>query len=73
MLLAKAVSLAEKTSSERHDIFTEDALAWAYFKAGRVDEARKALALALRTGTVDRDIRAHAAAIAAAPLRVAAR
>ena len=41
----------------------EDALAWAYFKAGRIEDAKKAIALALRTGTRDRDIRAHATAI----------
>jgi hypothetical protein len=58
---------------ERRDIFTEDALAWAYFKAGRIEDAQKALALALRTGTCDRDIRAHAALIGAASPRVASK
>jgi tetratricopeptide (TPR) repeat protein len=62
----EAIAIAEKTASERHDIFTADALAWAYFKAGRIEDARQAIALALRTGTRDRDIRAHAAAIGAA-------
>jgi tetratricopeptide (TPR) repeat protein len=71
--LDEAVSVAEKAAEVRHDIFTEDALAWAYFKSGRLDAAKKALALALRTGTVDRDIRAHAAAIDAAVPQVAAR
>jgi tetratricopeptide (TPR) repeat protein len=65
--IPEAVAIAEKAASERHDIFTEDALAWAYFKAGRVADARGAIAQALRTGTRDADIRAHARAIAAAP------
>lgn len=62
----EAVRLAEQASSARHDIFTDDALAWAYFKQGRVADARVAIARALRTGTRDRTIRRHAAAIAAA-------
>jgi tetratricopeptide (TPR) repeat protein len=69
----EAVGVAEQAAAQRHDIFTQDALAWAYFKAGRVEDAKKALALALRTGTEDRDIRSHAKAIAAFAPRVAAR
>lgn len=69
----EAVIVAEAAASGRRDIFTEDALAWAYFKSGRVDEAAKAMALALRTGTRDRDIRLHARAIAAAAPRMASR
>ena len=64
--LEEAVALAERTQAERHDIFTDDALAWCYFKSGRVEEARAAIARAQRTGTRDRTILAHAAAIAAA-------
>lgn len=71
--LPEAVAIAEKASLERHDIFTEDALAWAYFKAGRVAAAREAMAQALRTGTKDADIRAHAKAIEATAGQVAAR
>lgn len=59
----EAVVIAEEAIKVRHDIFTEDALAWAYFKAGRVEEARRAIRLALRTGTRDRDILRHAEAI----------
>lgn len=69
----EAVKVAERAAAERHDIFTEDALAWAYFKSGRLDEANKAMAMALRTGTRDRDIRSHAEAIAANASRMAAR
>ena len=65
--IPEAVAIAEKAALERKDIFTEDALAWAYFKAGRVADAHGAIAQALRTGTRDADIRAHAEAIAAAP------
>jgi tetratricopeptide (TPR) repeat protein len=61
--VGEAVTIAESAAAERHDIFTEDALAWAYFKAGRTAEARTAIARALRTGTKDAAIRAHAAAI----------
>jgi Flp pilus assembly protein TadD len=61
-----AVRLAEQASADRHDIFTEDALAWAYFNDGRVADARRAIARALRTGSRDREIRRHADAIQAA-------
>jgi tetratricopeptide (TPR) repeat protein len=67
----EAVTIAEAAVAVRQDIFTEDALAWAYFKAGRIDEARQAIKRALRTGTKDRDILRHARAIEAGPTRVA--
>jgi tetratricopeptide (TPR) repeat protein len=67
----EAVSIAEAAAEARHDIFTEDALAWAYFKAGRIDQAKAAIARARRTGSRDRDILRHAAAIDAASLRMA--
>jgi tetratricopeptide (TPR) repeat protein len=60
----EAVRLAEAAAADRHDIFTEDALAWAYFKAGRVKDAAAAMRKALRTGTKDQTICRHAAAIA---------
>jgi tetratricopeptide (TPR) repeat protein len=59
----EAVTIAERAAAARDDIFTDDALAWAYFKAGRTTDARKMIHRALRTGTKDRDILAHAAAI----------
>ena len=71
--IPEAVAIAEKAAAERHDIFTEDALAWAYFKAGRISAARGAIAQALRTGTKDADIRAHAKAIEVAAGQAAAR
>jgi tetratricopeptide (TPR) repeat protein len=61
--LPDAIRLAERAAADRHDIFTEDALAWAYFKSGRVRDAQTAMTQALRTGTRDRSILAHAKAI----------
>jgi tetratricopeptide (TPR) repeat protein len=58
-----AVTLAEQAARARHDIFTMDALAWAYFQAGRIAEARAASLEAMRTGSMDRRIRCHAKAI----------
>jgi Flp pilus assembly protein TadD len=40
-----------------------DALAWAYYRAGRLSDARVASLQARRTGTADRRILYHAAAI----------
>jgi len=59
----EAVALAEEGARRRSDIFTIDTLAWAYFQAGRVSDAHAASKRALRTETVDRRIRCHAAAI----------
>jgi tetratricopeptide (TPR) repeat protein len=61
---ADAVALAEEAASTRSDIFTMDALALAYFRAGRLDAAAAASRQALRTGTRDRRLLYHAAAIA---------
>jgi tetratricopeptide (TPR) repeat protein len=63
--LDEAIRLAERAAAERDDIFTADALAWAYYKAGRLAEARRAITRAVRTGTRDRVIRRHADTIAA--------
>ena len=59
----EAVQLAERAAADRADIFTMDALAWSYFRAGRLMDARKASIAARRTGTSDRRILYHAAAI----------
>jgi tetratricopeptide (TPR) repeat protein len=64
--LPVAVKVAEAIAETRRDIFTEDALAWAYFKTGRLDDALSASTRALRTGTRDERILAHAAEIRAA-------
>jgi tetratricopeptide (TPR) repeat protein len=64
--LPEAVKIAEETAARRQDIFTMDALAWAYFRSGRVDDAAKSSAQAMRTHTRDKTILSHAAAIARA-------
>jgi tetratricopeptide (TPR) repeat protein len=61
--LNDALRLAEMVSAERRDIFTADALAWARFRLGRLEGARTAIRDALRTGTRNRVILFHAAAI----------
>ncbi len=61
--LDEAIAIGEKARVDRNDIFTADALAWAYFQIGQLDKAQAMMALALRTGTRDRVIRAHADAI----------
>ncbi len=64
--LPEAVALAEDAATTRKDIFTMDTLSWAYYKSGRLDDAKKASASALRTGSRDARILFHAAAIHAA-------
>ena len=68
----EAVAIAEAAAAQRHDIFTDDALAWAYYKAGRVADAKVAIGRALRTGSRDATIRAHADAISGATVARAA-
>jgi tetratricopeptide (TPR) repeat protein len=64
--LAEAVTIAEAVAATRDDIFTQDALAWAYYKVGRIDDAVAASERALRTGTRDERLRSHAEQIRAA-------
>ena len=63
---AEALGVAEQAAASRQDIFTMDAVAWAAFRAGNMARAVEASRLALRTGTRDRALLYHAAAIAAA-------
>ena len=63
--LPDALRIAQTVASVRHDIFTEDALAWALFKRGDLADAAAASTRALRTGTRDERILKHAAAIRA--------
>ncbi len=60
------LALAERAAGERQDVVTMDALAWSYFRAGRVSDAAGAMRRATRLGTVDPRIRCHASAIASA-------
>jgi tetratricopeptide (TPR) repeat protein len=64
--LDEAVTIAETVAKTRHDIFTDDALAWTYYKTGRLDDAAAASKRALRTGTRDENILARATAIQSA-------
>ncbi len=59
-----AVALAEKAAATRRDIFTMDALAVSYYRAGRLEDAAAAAREAVRTGSRNRHILYHAAAIA---------
>jgi tetratricopeptide (TPR) repeat protein len=63
--IPEAIALAERAAAERQDVVTMDALAWSYFKGGRVNDAAIAIQRATRLGTVDPRIRCHASAIAA--------
>ena len=69
--LPDAVKIAEHVAAGRRDIFTADALAWAYYKVGRLRDAVDASERACRTGTRDERIRSHAAVIRAAIAREA--
>ena len=62
----EALRLARDGARGRDDIFTNDALAWALYRPGAFDQAWEASERARRTGTHDRRILYHAAAIAAA-------
>ena len=62
--ISEAIALAERAADERQDVVTMDALAWSYYKAGRLADAASAIARATRLGTADPRIRCHASAIA---------
>ena len=61
-----AIQRAEAELALRRDVYGYDALAWALFSAGRVEEAADAAAEATRLGTADPRIAYHAGMIAAA-------
>ena len=61
--LPDALSLAQRAAADWHDIFTEDALAWCYFKNGKLQDAASTIKEARRTGTKDQTILRHAAEI----------
>lgn len=62
--LDQAVRLAEREASLRPDIYSTDALAWAYFKVGRNDAAARLMARALALGTRDATLFFHAGMVA---------
>ncbi len=61
--LPEALELAQLDYQQRKDVFGSDALAWALFKNGRVDEARDAIDAALKLGTQDARLFYHAGLI----------
>jgi tetratricopeptide (TPR) repeat protein len=64
--LVEAVARARAELAVRQDIYAHDALAWALFKAGELEEARTEAAAALGLGTQDPRLAYHAGMIAAA-------
>jgi len=60
---AEAVRLAEAERAARDDVYSEDALAWALYRAGRLAEAGEAARKATRLGTRDARLLWHAGAI----------
>jgi tetratricopeptide (TPR) repeat protein len=59
----RALALARQELEIRRDVYTFDVLAWALYKAGRVEEARDAAGEALRLGTRDARLFFHAGMI----------
>jgi tetratricopeptide (TPR) repeat protein len=63
---AEALRIASKEYARRKDISTADAYAWALFKAGQANEARKVADEIVKLGTKDSGVADHVAAIRAA-------
>lgn len=61
----RAVRLAQQELTNRGDVFTHDALAWALAASGRTTEAQQHITQALSEGTVDARLYLHAGVIAA--------
>jgi tetratricopeptide (TPR) repeat protein len=61
--LPTALTLAEKELEVRHDVYTSDALAWAYLKNNSLPDARTNSERALRLGTQDAMMQYHAGMI----------
>ena len=64
--LALALELADEEYATRKDVLTEDARAWALYRAGKLDEAKRSIARARRLGTPDARLVYHEGAIAIA-------
>lgn len=60
-----ALRLAERESKHRHDVFTQDALAWTLWASGRPADAWNAMERALAEKTADARLFLHAGVIAA--------
>ncbi len=63
--LQESLTLARKEFEVRSDIYTWDALAWAFYKNGKLAEAKDAMAHASRLGTKDPILLFHAGMISA--------
>jgi len=61
--VAQAAQEAEAASRTRKTVYAFDTLAWSYYKAGRHEEARKAIRKALARRTPDAEILFHAGMI----------
>ncbi|HSE32067.1 MAG TPA: tetratricopeptide repeat protein [Pyrinomonadaceae bacterium] len=61
--LEESLNLSGREYETRKDIFTCDLVAWAFFKNGHLEEARKMIDEALRTNTKDARINYHAGLI----------
>jgi tetratricopeptide (TPR) repeat protein len=61
----EALRLAKQELTQRQDVFTYDALAWASFAAGHYEDARASSRKALAEGTHDARLQLHAGLIAA--------
>jgi tetratricopeptide (TPR) repeat protein len=59
----EALRLLDEERHNRGGIYVDDAYAWALYRAGRIDEARRISAQALRLGTRDARLLYHAGAI----------
>ncbi|MDF2694222.1 MAG: hypothetical protein K0S65_2605, partial [Labilithrix sp.] len=59
----EALRLAREEYARRKDIVTEDALAWALYRNGKLDEAQASIARARRLGTPDARLVYHEGAI----------
>jgi tetratricopeptide (TPR) repeat protein len=62
--IGAALAMMERERDNRQDINTYDTLAWVYYKAGRLNDAQKAIQQALRLGTQDALLWYHAGMIA---------
>ena len=60
---AEALRLAQEEYAVRRDIVTEDAVAWALYRNGKVEDAKASIARARRLGTPDARIIFHEGAI----------
>ena len=61
---AEALRIARLEAARRHDVYTQDAYAWALYASGQYAEARKQMEAALAVGIRDAKLFYHAGAIA---------